>query len=177
MKTYQRSALTFFSILILGWLTLQLSTNEYPGTGGILLSGLIFGLPFAVINFEEKQKKAKGGILITIFATSSILLGSLAAFFFGPEGPGVEGMKFGLLLGFFCAAPLTLLIYVTYGLSWPIALLAVVLGAVLPALAGFEEASEARVKPQLFACFWLAMVGAIYSWGIKSGSSSPPGDS
>ena len=56
--------------------------------------------------------------------------------------------------------------YATYGLSWPAVLLAIILGSTLPGLAGFEDAGEASAKPELFGYFWLAVMGAVYSWGL-----------
>lgn len=167
MDLFRRTLLVFLSILGLGWLSLQFPLYEYLGMAGILLPGFLFGLPFSVVNFRGRQKKIRGAIATTLFATVSIVAGFLLAFSFGPEGAGSEGMKYGLLLGFSCAAPLTILIFAVYGLSWPFALLAIVLGSLLPALAGFEEAGETHAKPEFFAYFWLAVMGAVYTLGVR----------
>ncbi len=168
MDLFRRTLLVFFSILCLGWLSLQFPLYEYLGIAGILLPGFIFGLPFSVLNFRGRQKKISGTIATTLFATVSIVAGFLLAFSFGPEGAGSEGMRYGLLLGFSCAAPLTIMIFAVYRLSWPFALLAIALGSLLPALAGFEEAGEAKVKPEIFAYFWLAVMGAVYTLGLRN---------
>ncbi|MCB0560785.1 MAG: hypothetical protein H6573_01360 [Lewinellaceae bacterium] len=166
MNLYWRIILVFSGILILGWLSLQLSMYDYLGLAGVLLPGLIFGLPFAVANFEGIQNRIKGVVLNSLFASVSIVVAFLLTFSFGPEGAEVEGMKFGFMLGFCGAALLTIMLYTAYGLSWPAALLAIVLGSTLPGLAGFEDAGEASAKPELFGYFWLAVMGAVYSWGL-----------
>ena len=167
MNKYRRIPLVFFSILMAGWLTVRLSLHEHLGLAGVLLPGLVFGLPFSLANFESRGEKIRGVMLNTLFATVSMAGALLLLFAWGPEGTGLAGMKFGLLLGFSCAAPLTVMVFAAYGLSWPSVLLAVVLGSILPALGGFEEAGEAFARPELFACFWLAVMGAVYSWGLK----------
>lgn len=166
MDLYRRTLLIFISIVILGWLSQQIP-YEHLGLGGVLLPGLIFGLPFGLLNFNGAGPKMKGVALNSIFATVSIATGFMLAFSLGPEGAGAEGMQFGLLLGAGCSLPLTVMIYAAYGLSWPSALAAIGAGSLLPALLGFENAQEATVKPELIAYFWLAVMGAIYSWGLK----------
>ncbi|MCB0588454.1 MAG: hypothetical protein KDD06_24390 [Phaeodactylibacter sp.] len=167
MDLYRRILLAFFGILIPGWLSLQLALYSYLGMLGVLLPGLLFGLPFALVNFKGVQEKIRAALLNTFFATASIIVGFLVAFTLGPEGAGAEGFQFGLLLGFGCAAPLTIMLFAAYRLSWPSMILAIALGSLLPAVAGFEGAQEATVKPELFAYFWLAVMGGVFSWGVR----------
>ena len=166
MNLHWRIPLVFFSILILGWLSLQWPLYEHLGLVGILLPGLLFGLSFSLVNFKGRRQRINGIILSSLFATVSIVVAFLLMFSWGPEGTGMEGMKFGFLLGFCCSTLLTIMFYATYGLSWPAVLLAIILGSTLPALLGFEESGETNVKPQLFGYFWLAVMGAVYSWGL-----------
>ncbi|MCB0580779.1 MAG: hypothetical protein KDD10_15895 [Phaeodactylibacter sp.] len=169
MNPFRRILLVFLCILFLGWLSVQLSLYRHLGLAGILLPGLNFGLPFSLLNFESGRQRVRGVALFSLFATLAIAAAFLLLFVAGPEGAGMKGMAFGLMLGFCCAAPLTLMIYVAYGLSWPAALLAVGLGSILPALAGFEDAENASIRPEFFAALWLAVMGGVYTWGLGNG--------